>query len=268
MFDPELNQEKLDKFFRRLRRSRRSLLFLDYDGTLSPFRIERDDAVPYEGVRERLGAIIDTGHTRLVIVTGRTMRDVMPLLGLNDPPEIWGSHGWERRLPNGRIDHPELPEAARSGLAEAAVAAEELGHADLLERKPAGLAFHWRGQGEMEIGLIREQVGESWFALAARCELVLMKFDGGLELRAEGRNKRVAVQTVLAEEETGVPAAYLGDDLTDEDGFHAIEGRGLSILVRAKPRTSAAQCWIRPPEELLRFLDGWLETTAARTDQR
>ena len=266
MFDPKPNQERLDDFFRRLRRSRRGLLFLDYDGTLAPFRVERDDAVPYEGVRERLEAIIEGGHTRLVIVTGRALRDAHSLLGLNPPPEIWGSHAWERRMPKGRIHHPRLREPARSGLAEAAAAADEMGHADLLERKPAGLALHWRGRGEMEIGLIREQVGESWSALAARCDLELTEFDGGLELRAGGRNKGVAVRTVLAEEDSEGAAAYLGDDLTDEDGFRAIEGRGLSILVRDQPRTSAAQCWIRPPEELPAFLDRWLEASAAATD--
>jgi trehalose-6-phosphatase len=52
--------------------------------------------------------------------------------------------------------------------------------------------------------------------------------------------------------------AYLGDDLTDEDAFAAVGDRGLSFLVRGEARASNARYWLRPPEELLEFLDGWL----------
>ena len=51
--------------------------------------------------------------------------------------------------------------------------------------------------------------------------------------------------------------AYLGDDRTDEDAFRALRGRGLSVLVRAEPRETAADAWIRPPEELIEFLRTW-----------
>ena len=53
--------------------------------------------------------------------------------------------------------------------------------------------------------------------------------------------------------------AYLGDDLTDEDAFKAVEGRGLGILVRKQWRSTAAAAWLKPPEELIRFLERWAE---------
>ena len=37
------------------------------------------------------------------------------------------------------------------------------------------------------------------------------------------------MRTILNEMDPEVPAAYLGDDNTDEDAFEAINGRGLSI---------------------------------------
>ena len=46
-------------------------------------------------------------------------------------------------------------------------------------------------------------------------------------------------------------------DLTDEDAFRAIALRGLAVLVRPELRETAAACWLRPPEELLEFLDRW-----------
>jgi trehalose-6-phosphatase len=66
------------------------------------------------------------------------------------------------------------------------------------------------------------------------------------------------VAELLEQEPGGIPAAYLGDDLTDEDAFVAVGDGGYSILVRNEVRPSCAQFWLCPPEELLTFLDNWI----------
>jgi trehalose-phosphatase len=86
----------------------------------------------------------------------------------------------------------------------------------------------------------------------------LLPFDGGVELRSTDRTKGTAVAEILSQEPNHVPVAYLGDDLTDEDAFVALGNQGYSILVRSEVRTSFARFWLRPPEELLGFLDGWI----------
>ena len=92
-----------------------------------------------------------------------------------------------------------------------------------------------------------------------------MEFDGGLELRALGHNKHHAVKTVLSETPGDSVVAYLGDDLTDEDAFAAVKiAHGLAVLVRSEPRSTRADLWIQPPEELVVFLDRWREHRAAR----
>jgi trehalose-6-phosphatase len=55
-----------------------------------------------------------------------------------------------------------------------------------------------------------------------------------------------------------VAAAYLGDDLTDEDAFKAIKGKGIGVLVRSELRPTAADIWLTPPKDLLEFLSVWL----------
>jgi len=62
------------------------------------------------------------------------------------------------------------------------------------------------------------------------------------------------------------PAAYLGDDTTDEDAFQAINGLGLSILVRPVWRPTAAQLWLKPPGEVLHLLTRWLEACQERDE--
>ena len=89
----------------------------------------------------------------------------------------------------------------------------------------------------------------------------LLEFDGGVEMRMPDLDKGDAVRTVLQEVGPGVPTAYLGDDLTDEQAFRALGDRGLSVLVRSNARRTAAQLWLKPPEELMDFLSRWVAAT-------
>jgi trehalose 6-phosphate phosphatase len=88
--------------------------------------------------------------------------------------------------------------------------------------------------------------------------LHLLPFDGGVELRPTDRTKGTVVRQILSQEPAAIPAAYLGDDLTDEDAFTALGNRGYSVLVRSEIRASAAEFWLRPPAELLEFLGNWI----------
>ena len=248
---------RLADFWPRLQGPAPPLLMLDYDGTLAPFRVVRDEAVPYPGVRERLRSLLDGSATRLVIVSGRTVADLLPLLGLEPHPELWGCHGWERLLPNGEHRLGVLPVPAQAALEQADDWIAGAGLEARSERKPVSLTLHWRGMEGREAEALRQAAVAAWQPLATAAGLELHGFDGGLELRHPGRDKGSAVREILNETPAESAIAYLGDDLTDEDAFRVLDGRGLSVLVRASRRQSAADCWLRPPEELLEFLDRW-----------
>jgi trehalose-phosphatase len=87
---------------------------------------------------------------------------------------------------------------------------------------------------------------------------MLIEFDGGLELRVREPNKGTVVRAIRKELPIDCPVSYLGDDLTDEDAFRALKGEGLSLLVRPEYRSTTADAWLRPPEELATFLNDWL----------
>ncbi len=82
--------------WQRLRSAPRSLLMLDYDGTLAPFHIDRFAACPYPGVEERLATLSGLARVRLVLVSGRPARELRDLLPPSTKAEIWGSHGREQ----------------------------------------------------------------------------------------------------------------------------------------------------------------------------
>ena len=239
------------------------VLLLDYDGTLAPLRVERDRAAPYEGVREVVKSILTSGHTRVVVISGRQVTDLRRLLGVEPPPELWGTHGWERLERAGPHRIRALPPAAEVALRRAGAAfASEL--QDRVEIKPASVALHVRGMNPAEAERVLALARSAWEPLITAGGLDLYPFDGGLELRVHGWDKGDAVRAVLADEPEGTAVAYLGDDLTDEDAFRALgelagSGRvsALCVLVREEARPSLAGTRLRPPVEILEFLGRW-----------
>jgi trehalose 6-phosphate phosphatase len=245
-------------FFDQLQQARDRLLMLDYDGTIAPFTTDRKRAVPYPSIPELLDSINCTCRTRLVLVTGRPARDIQPLLGIGLRPEIWGTHGLERLYPDGRFELAFVsPETSRT-IAEAEIILEEGGLGELCELKTGAIAVHWRGLQHRHLEDVRTQCYRLLAPLTCHSNLLLTEFDGGVELKARSANKGDAVRTLLAETSTDAVAAYLGDDMTDEDAFRAIAGRGLSVLVRNSYRTTAAELWLKPPGDVVQFLTEWV----------
>ena len=256
----------LHAFFDGLSHAPQCVLLIDYDGTLAPFDERPERARPYPEVASALDHLMQEGGTRVVIVSGRELNDLLPLLPFKQRPEIWGSHGWQRLLPDGKLVVRQ-PDAAVGNKLDAAerLARDLTLKGARLERKPASVALHWRGLAPEIAAEIHTAARDSWQALADDGVVELMDFDGGLELRALGHNKHHAVKTVLSETPGDSLVAYLGDDITDEDAFSAIKARGLAVLVRPEPRATRADLWIQPPRELVAFLERWREQRGART---
>jgi trehalose 6-phosphate phosphatase len=257
-----LNPNKnLASFFDCVRKSANRALLLDYDGTLAPFTTERDKAFPYAGVTDILEGIIQNSNTRLVLISGRQVEDLIPLIGLEQLPEIWGSHGGESRSRDGTYRKASLRRRTVTGLKAATDWMAGMGWSDQLERKPLSVALHWRGLRPEKIEEIQSNVLESLPRLIEATGLSFREFDGGVEVRPQNITKANAVQMVLTEIQSDA-VAYLGDDSTDEDAFAALEGRGLAVLVRQKLRRTKADVWLRPPEELVVFLRKWEKATS------
>jgi trehalose 6-phosphate phosphatase len=244
-------------FLERLRCAPSRVLLLDYDGTLAPFQVDRDRAVPYPEVPPLIARIMAQG-TRVVLISGRPAREVLKLIGIDPAPEIWGSHGLERLLPDGRYRVGPAP-AHQDHLVAAAALLRDAGLESQTELKPGGVAVHWRGLEPGRAERMAREVPQLWKPLLDRAPLRLLEFDGGLELRVAGPGKGDAVRAILREAGEDSAVAYLGDDQTDEDAFTALRGKGLTVLVRPQSRATAAERWLQPPHELLQFFEEWLQ---------
>ena len=249
-------------------RGRRSLLALDYDGTLAPFRAERGEAAPDARLLPPLRRLAGSPRVRLAVLSGRPVAELERLLPLDPLPELWGVHGWEHRLPDGRRADPPLPNGVRELLESEARLLADL-PPQRLERKTASLALHWRGVRAGGARELERRVAPRWRGLAAaEPALDLRRFDGGLELRAAGRDKGSAMRALLAGERFAIPACYAGDDETDEDAFGVLRAeaeRGVhavGVLVSERARETRAACRIAPGSVRV-LLERWAEAAEA-----
>jgi trehalose-phosphatase len=251
------------QFFEQLTHAAESLLLLDYDGTLAPFQVERNSAYPYPGVVPLLQKILGQGRSRVVIVTGRPIANLQPLLGPLLKIEIWGSHGLEHLSLDGTYRQTAIAPEIATSLSNAESWFVAAGLSRQMEVKPGGIAIHWRGLPPQESERIQASAQEALARIAKQPGITLLEFDGGIEMRVAHPNKGDAVRSVLSRSPADLPVAYLGDDATDESAFQALDCRGLSVLVRPEYRETAARLWLRPPLELIAFLQRWLDCLSA-----
>lgn len=247
----------LDAFLQQLKRAPSSALLLDYDGTLAPFHVDRGRAYPYPGTVSILERIVQSGRTKVIIISGRPIVELRALLAPMKNLEMWGTHGLERQLSDGSYSCVRIDEEDAAILAKAQERIVATGLLSRAEIKPGGIAIHWRGLPPAEVHSVQALVRDDWTELAEQSGLKLLEFEAGLELRVSHPDKGDAVRSILADLEPSVPIAYMGDDRTDEDAFHVLRGRGLTVLVKPDYRETIADAWIRPPQELIDVLEQW-----------
>jgi trehalose 6-phosphate phosphatase len=220
--------------------------------------IDRFQAVPWPGVRDALNKIQAQGRTRLAIITGRPAHEIAPLLALNRPVDVWGLHGFERIHADGRRERESISVTTQKKLDELHESLQRDSLGGLFEHKPNAAVMHWRGLSPDQAAIVEQRTRALFEPVTELKDFRLLPFEAGVELRV-GRDKGGAVAAILEEFPNCAPGAYLGDDLTDEAAFRAIKRRGLSALVRLEPRDTAADVWLKPPQELLEFLECWLK---------
>jgi trehalose 6-phosphate phosphatase len=201
------------------------LVASDYDGVLARLRDEPSAAVPEPGVAEVLARLAGADGVTVALVSGRGVADLQATSGLSGSFRWVGSHGAE-------FDGPLTGELVgrRDAVVEllGPVVARTAGAR--LEVKPASVAVHVR------------QVLDSAAAAALLDEvrtlvdssLTLKPGKEVLELAVTDADKGTALRRLIAE--LGVHAAmYLGDDVTDEDGFRALGPGDVTVKIGDGP---------------------------------
>lgn len=216
-----------------------SALFLDFDGTLVELA-PRPDAIvlpePLVPTLERLQHFLGGA---LAIVSGRPVGEIDRYLSPLRLP-VAGVHGAERRTADGAT---VLSPAPPLELATAAARRLADDHPALLvESKRGSVALHYRQAPELEALC----VAALQVAVEASPGLALLHGKMVVEAKSGGASKGRAIEAFLREPPfLGRTPVFVGDDVTDEAGFAAVQRLGgLGVKVGAGSTTA----WQRVPD--------------------
>lgn len=234
-------------------------LFLDLDGTLLEFALDPAAVEVPDRLAGILGRLPEATDGAIAFVSGRTLADLDRLLGPGRFP-LAAVHGLHRRDANGQVSTPEPDkeefEKMHEALKEIAADYPET----LLEHKGVTLALHYRRCPELEHEIL-ERVESRLAGMSSR--LKLMRGKQVLEIKPAHGNKGTAITTFMDEPPfKGRTPVFVGDDVTDEDGFVAVnELGGISVKVAAGP----TEAKFRLPDTTA--VIGWLEELVGRQDR-
>lgn len=238
-------------------KGKKIFLFTDYDGTLTPIVDKPELAILDEDMKKILQSL--TRKINVTVVSGRSLADIKKLVSLKN---IYysGNHGFEIEVGDKKIELKR----ARKFLPLLSEAEEMLKKIKinglLLEKKKYSLAFHYRLVKAEEAERIKKRVKE----VAEKLGLKLKYGKKVIELMPRIRwDKGEAIKWIIKNLNIDVKNSliiYMGDDLTDEDAFKAVNAvEGVSILVVSKDayETTSAKYFLKGIEEVREFLS-WL----------
>ncbi|NIX75092.1 trehalose-phosphatase [Microvirga sp. c23x22] len=239
-------------------------LFLDFDGTLVDI-VERPEAVAIDpALPPILTCLQEQLNGALAIISGRPIT----FLDRAFAPcrfDSAGLHGLEHRIgdkiflcdPN---DHPDLRDMVRR-LQDAVLSKPGL----LIEDKGCSVALHWR-LAPHEKDFARATAQAAVEALGAQYRIQYGK--AVAEIAPSGAGKGSIIEQFLQQSPyRGRRPVFVGDDLTDENGFKVVNIRGgLSVRVGAGETVAAQR--VGTPSDLRHLLSVWARTGTLSFDGR
>lgn len=232
--------------------------FLDIDGTLLDFAATPDAAVPDDVTRELLVRLQRRAGGAVALISGRAAVDIdRQFEPLRFP--IAGQHGVERRDAAGNWHKHALPEE------ELHAASREL---EVLCRANPGLVFENKGLNLAVHYRLAAQAGELVHRHMIRLARQLgprFEVQGGKmlwEIKPSGRDKGMALAEFLAEAPfAGRIPVFLGDDVTDESAFQAVNRLG-GLSMKVGPGATAARFRLPDAASVRRWLGAWVDWSA------
>ncbi len=242
---------------------KQSAVFLDYDGTLTPIRDRPEEAVISDRMREAVRRLAE--RVPVIVVSGRDRKVVQKLMGL-DNLVVAGDHGFDIWSPTGRSIQHEVG-ASFEGLlreVEAKLRAELVDiPGALIEPKKSSVAVHFRQVQEEQRSRVKKYVDTILSEHPKELKVMPGKMVFEIQPKLDwdkGKAVLYLLKALNLDRDDVIPI-YLGDDITDEDAFRTLAGRGTGILVGSASdpetagRTTAADYVLNTIGEVELFLN-------------
>ena len=241
--------------------ARRPAIFFDFDGTLSAIVDEPGAATLVPGADKALRSL--AALYPVAVLSGRGLEDIRERVGI---PGLWyaGSHGFEMVGPDGTYHGNDAAAEAVPVLERAAAElSAELASIPgvVVEQKRYAVAVHYRNAAPEAAAEVTAAV----HTIGNRSGLKVTSGRKVVELRpAIEWDKGKTLQWIagrVSGEEPLLPI-FVGDDLTDEDGFDAVLHDGVGIVVRHDEdgdRATSARFSLDTPDKVRQFIERLVE---------
>jgi len=257
-YPPHLDRTWLSSLRRRFVCAEGILACFDFDGTLAPIVDDPDEASIRSGCRRHLRCLADADDVVVAVVSGRSLPDLRDRIGV-EGVHYAGNHGLEWDDGDGRTI-AESARECRPAMERAVQRLESaLSHVPgcRVEDKRLTVTVHYRQTPREHVEEVVEtarRVGRSTDGIRP---------SGGkqvVELTPDVPAGKDRVVEALRDQYPDYVPLFVGDDVTDEDGFRAVSGDGLGILVGDRVDTAAS---VRVPDtDGVTMLLGWLAGAA------
>ncbi|WP_226479795.1 trehalose-phosphatase [Natrinema amylolyticum] len=234
------------------------LVCLDFDGTLAPIVDDPDAAVPTESNQQAVTALTETPDVTTAVVSGRALANVRERI---DGPAIYaGNHGLELARNGSIAVHPVARK--RAARVERLCTILEIALRSVpncrIENKRLTGTVHLRSVPAATEPIVRRVTREAVDRFGGD-DLEVSTGKRILEIGPDFPwGKGNAVELIAADEPPGTAVVYVGDDVTDESAFRAVEPDGIGVRVGGDDPSSAS-CRVGSPADVASFLS-WLES--------
>ncbi len=251
---------------KKLQQADELVLFLDYDGTVTPICSHPDQAKLSPQARDLLEQVVRQPWIWVALVSGRALKDLKRMTDVGGICYV-GNHGLELEGPKLRHVNPAALKARpllKQIFRRLTVVLKPIAGA-WVEDKGLTLTVHLRQVKQDDKFLVRNLFHEVVRPYREKKQVRITAGKEVFEVRPPVRwTKGTVVRWLLARRNALHPTAkvlpiYIGDDLTDEDAFQALGAQGVSVLVGSPNPLSRAQFRVASVDEALRFLQLLLE---------
>ena len=238
------------------------LVALDFDGVVAPIVARAEDARPLPQTKATIEALAQLPNVSVAFVSGRSLAS---LRACAEPPAnvaLIGSHGAEKYIPNAQnpsvlqLTPQQEQTLARAERVLKSVASKHNGA--WVEIKPAGVVLHVRQvaedqQEQASVEAMQRIYVEVPDAHVSRGKSVV-------EIAVLKSHKGEGID-FLREAYEPDATIFMGDDVTDENGFAVLEqGPGLpDVGIKVGPGATGACARLDSPEDVAEFLAEVLE---------
>jgi len=233
-------------------------IFTDFDGTLVEIAETPDGVDVPDTLAHRIEQTAREFNSAFAVLTGREIAEIDQFLSPLLLP-VAGAHGTQRRRADGVIE--DIDPASLSGALDIAEAIAPMidDHPELiLETKQGAVAVHYRQAPELH-DVVRQAMQQAVDG-DAHFELVPGKMV--FEARPRGVSKGDALRAFMLEEPfIGRTPIFIGDDVSDEDGFIAAQDLG-GVGIKLGEGDTAARMRIADVGSVHALLQGLADVAA------